>query len=131
MPDPATRDRLRTITPYPMVAGLASVIRFLETAFDATTHACVRRDDGTVAHAELQIGDSILMMGAPSDRFGALPGSIYLHLPDCDERYEKAIAAGGESIMPMTDKPHAGERYGGVRDPAGNIWWIGTTIDRR
>jgi uncharacterized glyoxalase superfamily protein PhnB len=84
------------------------------------------RQDGSVMHIEVRIGDSVVMMGEPMEAFGAMTASIYLYVEDCDAVYQRALEAGGTSIMEPMDMPHAGERYGGVRDPSGNLWWIAT-----
>ncbi len=57
-----------------------------------------------------------------------MPTSIYLYVPDCDTVYQQALAAGGVSVFEMMDLP-SGERYGGVKDPFGNIWWIATHVE--
>ncbi len=85
------------------------------------------RPDGTVWHAEVKVGDSSIMMGEPMGEFGPMPASIYLYVENCDAVYRRALAAGGVSVMKPTDQP-TGERYGGVRDPSGNIWWIATHV---
>lgn len=88
----------------------------------------MRRPDGTVMHAEVKIGDSFVMMGEPTGEFGPMPSSIYLYVEDCDKVYERAVEAGAVSLMKPADML-TGERYGGVKDPAGNIWWVATHIE--
>jgi uncharacterized glyoxalase superfamily protein PhnB len=79
-------------------------------------------------HAEMRIGNSMLMLGEAPDEFGPMPTSIYLYVTDSDAAYERALEAGGISIFPIMTLP-SGERYGGVKDPCGNIWWIATHIE--
>ncbi len=62
-----------------------------------------------------------------SDR-GEEAASLYLYVPDCDGVYDRAMGAGGKSMMPPTTMP-SGARYGGVMDPSGNIWWIATRVE--
>lgn len=69
------------------------------------------------------------MAGEPVAEYGSFPASIYIYVSDCDSIYEKAIQNGAKSIMVPTDMKHAGERYGGVKDPFGNIWWIATHVE--
>jgi len=64
-------------------------------------------------------------MGESAGEFGTMPTSIYLYVPDCDAVYQRALAAGGTSLSAVRDMP-SGERYGGVKDPCGNIWWLAT-----
>ena len=80
-------------------------------------------------HAEVRIGDSIIMMGEPSSEFGSIPASLYLYVGDCDSIYQRALQADGISVMEPTTRPAEGDRYGGVKDPSGNIWWIATHLD--
>ncbi len=122
-------DGYHTITPYLMVENVDRLLKFLKNAFAAEELLRLKRPDGSVMHAEAQIGDSRIMMGEPMEDFGPMPASIYLYVENCDAIYEKALKAGGKSIMPPMDMAHAGERYGGVRDGSGNIWWIATHIE--
>ncbi len=123
------RKGFHAITPYLMVEKVADLIEFLEKSFDANVILKLHRPDGTVMHTEIKIGNSMIMAGEPNAEFGRMPGSIYLYVKNCDEVYEKAIKAGGQSVMPVTTMTHAGERYGGVKDSCGNIWWIATHIE--
>ncbi|SHF08312.1 Uncharacterized conserved protein PhnB, glyoxalase superfamily [Fodinibius roseus] len=122
-------DKYHTATPYLLVEGVAGLVDFLANAFGAEKTIWLERNNGSIMHVEVQIGDSIIMMGEPTDEFDSMPGSIYLRVEDCDATYQKALESGGESIMEPTDMHHAGERYGGIKDPAGNIWWIATHIE--
>lgn len=122
-------DKYHTITPYLFVEGVAKLVSFLAHAFEAEEIYRLDRPDGSVMHAEVQIGDSIIMMGEPMDELGPMPGMIYLYVNDCDAVYKRALQAGGTSVMEPTDMYHAGERYGGVQDPSGNIWWVATHIE--
>ena len=97
-------------------------------AFDAEILARKFRPDGTVMHAELRIGDSMVMLGEASSEFRPMSASIYLYVPDWDRVYQQALAAGGESVFAIRNLP-SGERYGGVKDPCGNIWWVATHIE--
>lgn len=114
-----------TITPYIVVPGLGKLIEFLKAAFDAEVIECMSAPDGSIAHAEARIGDSMVMMGEPRGEFKPLPAGLYLYVPDCDAVFARALAAGGESISEPADMFY-GDRQGGVRDPAGNTWWIAT-----
>src|SRR5690242_17685714 len=118
-------DGYHTITPYLVVQGVARLLTFLKEAFGAETVGChVTRPDGTIMHAEVQIGDSRLMMGEASAKHPALPASLYLYVPDVDAVYRRALKAGATSMMEPADQFY-GDRNGGVQDPTGNFWWIG------
>lgn len=117
---------MRTVSPYLMVENVVDLIQFIVTVFSGKLKYKLNRPDGSIMHAEIMVGDSIIMMGEPMEEYGAFPASIYIYVSDCDNIYEKAIQNGAKSIMIPTDMTHAGERYGGVRDLFGNIWWIAT-----
>ena len=119
----------QTVTPYLLVDGVPQLIEWLEDAFGATENGRLTRPDGTLMHAEMQIGDSCVMLGEPMEDFDAMPSSIFLTVGDCDAIYACAIAAGGTSAMEVMTMDHAGERYGGVFDPCGNIWWVASRIE--
>ena len=116
------RDGYHTATPYLIVPSVSAQIDFLKTSFGASEDQRKFRPDGSVMHAELSIGDSKLMLGEPNDAFDPMPAAIYLYVENCDQVYQKAIASGGISVMEPTIMYHAGERYGGVKDPSCNIW---------
>jgi len=122
------RGGFHTVTPYLCVAGAARLIPFLERAFGAEAVDRKDRADGSVMHAEVRLGNSMIMLGEANDEFGPMPTSVYLYMPDCDAVYQRAIAAGGTSIFDIRTLPN-GERYGGVKDVCGNIWWIASHVE--
>jgi PhnB protein len=120
-----------TVTPYLFTSGADILLDFVRRAFDATERIRIPRPDGSVMHAEVQIGDSRVMIGdatGPAAAFGPMPTSIYLYVTDCDAVYRQALQAGGTSVAEVRNIPFNGERYGGVKDPTGNIWWIATHV---
>lgn len=122
------RDGFHTITPYVLAEGAARLMTFLSEAFDAEVLSCVNRPDGAIMHAEMRIGDSMLMLGEASGEFGPMQTSIYLYVTECDAVYRRALEAGGSSVFEIMNLP-SGERYGGVKDPCGNVWWIATHVE--
>ena len=122
-------ERYHTVTPYLLVPAVGELVTFLEQAFGAEELLRLHREDGSIMHIEVRIGDSIVMLGEPMEPFGPMPASIYLSVEDCDPVYRQALQAGATSIMEPTDMIHAGERYGGVQDPSGNIWWVAMHIE--
>ena len=124
-------DGYHTVTPYLFAESAERLLDFVKQAFGATETLRVPRADGSIMHAEVRIGDSAIMIGdvsGPAAEFGPMPTSIYLYVTDCDAVYRQALAAGGTSVKEVQDIPFNGERYGGVRDPVGNIWWIATHV---
>jgi uncharacterized glyoxalase superfamily protein PhnB len=120
-------DGYHTITPYLSVDGAAKLIEFLKQAFGATSKEMCR-PDGKIAHAEVQIGDSKVMVADIPEPSKSMPGVIYMYVEDVDTVYQRAITAGGTSISQPTTQFY-GDRHGGVKDPAGNLWWIATHVE--
>lgn len=118
----------RTVTPYLVVRGVPRLITFLEQAFGATELMRHPRPDGTVMHAEVQIGDSRVMMGEPPDGTPPMPASIHLYVVDTDALYHLALQAGATSLREPANQFY-GERTAGVQDPVGNQWWLATRIE--
>jgi uncharacterized glyoxalase superfamily protein PhnB len=116
---------MRAVTLYLHPKGTPELIQFLESAFDAERVLSHPNADGTIAHAKLRIGDSVIEMGEAHGEWQPMPASIHLYVPDADAAYARAIAAGGKVIHPVIDQPY-GERSGGVLDPWDNRWWIAT-----
>jgi PhnB protein len=118
----------RTVTPYLVARDGPGLLEFVKQAFGAEeTFRTVGPAGGM--HAEARIGDSMLMLGGglPGGEFRSTPHTHALHLyvENADAIYQKALAAGGESIDEPRDQEY-GERSGAVKDPAGNFWYIAT-----
>lgn len=106
--------------------GASELIDFMERAFGGET--LERAETGRVIqHAEIKIGNSVIEIGEAHGPYQPMPTGIHLYVPNVDEVYGRAIAAGGVSIQPPADQPY-GDRSGGVRDAFGNQWFIATHI---
>jgi PhnB protein len=121
-------DGFHTVTPYLTVPGIPKVIDFLKQAFDAKEIERIQRPDGTVHHAEIKIGDSIVMMGEPQGQWTTRPGVLYVYVDDVDSTYRRAVQAGARSLSEPADMFY-GDRSAGVEDPSGNAWWIAKHIE--
>ncbi len=118
-----------TVTPFLIVDDGLALVDWMEAALGAThVHEPMIRPDGSLGHAQMQIGDSRVMLGAAMEPGKALRSVLYLYVEDCDALYARAVAAGGTSILEPTDQFY-GDRHGGVVDPAGNTWWIATHVE--
>jgi len=117
-----------TVTPYLVVDDAQKLIEFAKRAFDAKVGEEMKREDGTIMHAELHIGDSRIMLGQASEQHKAMPCALYLYVPDTDATYKKALAAGAVSTMEPANQFY-GDRNAGVRDQNGITWWIGTHVE--
>jgi PhnB protein len=122
-----TMSTYRTVTPYLVVPDADAELNFLKSAFGAIESLCHRNSDNTVMHAEIKIGDSLVMLGQAGEQWKALKASLYLWLESVDEVYAKALAAGATSQSPPEDKPY-GHRNAGVIDPCGITWWIASPV---
>ena len=118
-------DGYHTVTPYLLVPDVPRQIEFLKEAFDARETHRSATPDGTVNHAEVQIGDSRIMMGQAQEKWPAMPTMLYLYVEDVDAWYHRALQAGGVSVQDVADAPY-GDRVGGVKDPFDNQWWLAT-----
>ena len=128
MPVKYIPDGYHTVTPYLTVDDAAIVINFLKAAFNAQVTFEMKDADGNVRHAELRVGDSMLMLGQARDEWTSRPMSFYLYVPDADAAYKSAVAAGGKSLQEPTTQFY-GDRSGGVEDPQGNYWWVATHVE--
>ena len=122
-----------TVTPHLVIKGAAAAIDFYKRAFSAEVLARMEGPGGSVGHAELKIGDSIIFLadefpGGPTkspQTLGGATASLHLYVPDVDAAFKQAIAAGGREIMPVTDM-FWGDRFGQLHDPFGHSWSIAT-----
>ena len=118
-------DGYHSITPYLTVQGATKLIDFLKQAFEAQEIERLTRPDGAIGHAEVRIGDSIVMMGEAGGEWTPMPGALYLYVNDVDATYKRALQVGAVSTMEPMDQFY-GDRSAGVKDPSGNQWWIAT-----
>jgi PhnB protein len=110
-----------------MPNGAARFIDFLTAAFGADTIFRHDTPNGTVGHARVRIGDSIVMVSEPHGRYQPMPAGVYMYVENADEVYERVLRAGATSLYPVADMPY-GDRMGGVTDPFGNEWYIATHL---
>jgi PhnB protein len=126
-----------TVTPYLTVNDGAGALEFYKRAFGARETERMPGPGGKLMHAELRIGDSVVML---SDEFpgmstskapkslGGTTGSIFLYLPDVDPAFRKAVDAGCKVLMPLTNM-FWGDRFGKLEDPFGNQWTMATHVE--
>ncbi len=125
-----------SITPYLTIRDARSALDFYQKALGATLVMELTAPDGTIAHAELQIGDSKIMLSEENPEWGCLSpstlggagGSLMIYLADVDAAFERAIAAGGTELRPVVDQFY-GDRSGTFKDPFGHTWTLSTHIE--
>jgi PhnB protein len=128
-------DGYHSIQPYLYIRGAAQAIEFYKQAFGATERMRMNHPDGRIMHAEVEFGDSVIMLadevperGIQSPQhYGGVPGSIMFYVEDCDAVYRRAVAAGAKSLREPTDQFY-GDRSAGIEDPFGFHWWLGTHV---
>ena len=119
---------LGTVTPYLIIDNVMGVVDFLKELVGAELRCDPKiREDGSVMHCEVVIGDSVVMMGEPTGEYHARPSNLYTYVEDSDAAHAKALELGATSVMEPMTFPH-GDRYGGVQDVAGNTWWLVTHV---
>ena len=121
-------DGYHAVTPYLVVAGAARFIDFLREAFGAEELRRFGKPDGVIGHAEVRIGDSVIMLADACPEFSATRAGVLLYLPDADAVYQRALRAGAESLREPADQFY-GDRSATVRDAWGNWWNIATHIE--
>ena len=116
-------DGYRTVTPYLGVDGAPGLIEFMKQVFGAEETFRMAMPDGTVGHAEVRIGDSMIMVGDA----GECKPMLHLYVDDIDAAYKRALQAGATTVREPADQTH-GDRNAQVKDQFGNIWFISTHI---
>jgi len=116
-----------TVTPWIVVRGAAGFIDFLSDAFRATELSRMEGDDGFIAHAEVRIGDSVVMLFDARPEWPDTPAFLRLYVPDADAAFERALVAGATAVTEVAEHSF-GDRIGRVRDPWGDVWWLQTHV---
>jgi PhnB protein len=129
-------DGYRTVTPYLTVDGAKKAIEFYKRAFGAKERSIMPGPGDTIGHAELEIGDSIVMLSDPFPQssikapteLGGTTAGVFLYVEDVDEVFKQAIDAGATETM-APDNMFWGDRFGSVTDPFGHSWQIATHVE--
>ncbi len=124
------------VTPYLIIRGAARALDFYKKAFGATELMRFPAPGGKIGHAEMKIGDSVVMMADESPEMGhnspqtldGTPVSMLFYVADVDAQFAKALAAGGVVKQPLKDQFY-GERSGTIMDPFGHVWTIATHVE--
>jgi PhnB protein len=125
-----------TITPYLAVDDAAGAIEYYKNAFGAKERVRMDAPEGKIGHAELEIGDSLVMLSdalsqstsRPPTEIGGTSGSIFMYVADVDAVVERAVEAGATVTMEVADQ-FWGDRFGTVQDPFGHVWSIATHVE--
>ncbi|SFB59793.1 Uncharacterized conserved protein PhnB, glyoxalase superfamily [Amycolatopsis marina] len=117
-----------TVTPWLISQDTVGLIDYVKEAFDAEELGRVTGEDGRIGHAEVRIGDSVVMMFDAPPNWPATPGFLRLYVEDADAVQRHAVEAGGTEVTRVTHQLF-GDRVGRVSDPFGNLWWIHTRVE--
>jgi PhnB protein len=136
MPVKPIPDGYHTLTPYLILEDASAAIEFYKAAFGATEKARHAGEGGRIMHAEIQVGDSPIMLAdeAPQmnarspNAYGGSPVSLLLYVEDVDTSFTRAVEAGAKVLRPVADQPY-GDRMGGVEDPFGYSWWLASHVE--
>jgi len=112
-----------TICPWVITRDTGAFIDFATEAFGAKEIARVVNPDGVIGHAELYIGESVVLAFDSRPYWPPTPAFLRIYVDDADAAYGRAVKAGGEPVTPLADLPW-GDRAARVRDPQGNLWWV-------
>ena len=122
-----------TATPYLIIRGAAQAIEYYQKAFGAREITRMAGPDGKIMHAEIQIGDSMIMLADENPAWdvkspqalGGSPVSVFLYVPDVDATFQQAVTHGATANMPVQDM-FWGDRFGKLTDPFGHVWEVAT-----
>jgi PhnB protein len=121
-------DGYHTVNPFIVADGAEELMTFLATVLRGVERERITRSDGRIGHAEMQIGDSVVMLTDATEALPARPGTFYVYVDDVDDAYTRAIGAGGASRSEPANQFY-GNREAGIVDPWDNIWWIATLFE--
>jgi uncharacterized glyoxalase superfamily protein PhnB len=117
-----------SVSPYYIVNGAQKLINLLKIIFHAGEQRIYHLPDGTIMHAEIQIDDSIIMLGDASDKFPAVAMVTHIYVPNVDEVFQRAIDTGCEIIESPKERDGDPDRRATFKDFAGNTWSVGTQL---
>lgn len=128
-------DGYHSVTPYLIVKDASRAIEFYKNSFGAQEIMRFPGPNGTIAHAELRIGDSVIMLADEQqaqyrspETYGGSPVSLMIYIPDVDKTFRQAVANGAKEIRAVQDQFY-GDRSGNLVDPFGHVWTVATHVE--
>jgi PhnB protein len=118
-----------TVTPYIVAKGADRFLEFVERTFEVAAALRVPNQDGTVGHAEVTVGGSVLMTFDAAPEWPDSPSFLSVYVDDVDRTYAKALEAGATVVTELMYSRITGDRGCRVKDPVGNIWWLQTHLE--
>ncbi|NUR97750.1 MAG: VOC family protein [Kribbellaceae bacterium] len=117
-----------TVAPWVVTDDSGAFLDFVTAAFDGEELARVPTEDGKIGHAEIRVGDTVVLGFDRHDDWPVMPSLLRVWVPDADAAFERAVAAGARVVTELMDNAF-GQRGGRVRDPFGNIWWVTSHVE--
>ena len=116
-----------SVAPYLTVSGAQATLDFLGRVFDATPLRVMSGPNGTIAHAEVRIDDTVVMLTDAVAEWPATPSHVHIYVADVDAVFARALEAGATAVQAPVQKDDP-DRRGGFRDAGGTIWWVATQV---
>jgi uncharacterized glyoxalase superfamily protein PhnB len=110
------------VMPYVIVPDPSSLLQFMKEVLGATVRTMQTKDDGSLGHAEVQVGESVIMFSGSTEDWEAAPAGLFVYVGDADAAMAKALELGATQVMPVSDQGYG--RSGGVKDANGCTWWL-------
>ena len=117
-----------SVSPYLIVEGANKTIEFLKEVFGAVEVRRFPDAEGKLRHAEVRIGDSVVMLADGTSGWPPIQAHVHIYVPDVDTTYRRALNAGAVSVQKPVKKEDEDKR-GGVKDAGGTTWWIATKVE--
>jgi PhnB protein len=123
-----TPEGYTTVAPWIITDDTGALLDFIAAAFDGDELARIPVEDGSIGHAEIRVGDTVLLAFDRREDWPVMHSLIRVYVPDADAAFERAIAAGARVVTALADSAW-GDRGGRLRDPFGNIWWVMARVE--
>ncbi len=117
-----------SVSPYLIVNGAGETIEFVKIVFHASEIRRFPAPDGKIMHSEVRIDDTVVMIADSAEGWPAISSHVHVYVPDVDDTYRRALAAGATSVQEPVKKEDEDKR-GGVKDARGTTWWIATKVE--
>lgn len=117
-----------TIAPWVVTDDTGAFLDFVTQVFDGEELARVMTEDGSIGHGEIRVGDTVVLAFDRRPDWETMPSLLRVFVPDADDAFSKAAAAGARLITSLSDNAF-GQRGGRIKDPFGNIWWVMSHVE--
>lgn len=116
------------VAPWVVTSDTGAFLDFVAEAFEGDELARIRTEDGSIGHGEIRVGDTVVLAFDRRPDWPPMPSLLRVFVPDADQAFSRAVAAGGQVVTPLADNAF-GQRGGRIKDPFGNIWWVMSKVE--